>query len=240
MSSTLRQLEITMKHYYGVRQLHIDNSPYQLDIFLYDTLDTIYQNKPPAIFDDGVPPLSVVDHHLFTSLRGVFLAEPGSKLHTKDNKTISLFKHVVLIDCYFFTELSKRELDALINREEVLHAHIVETGNDHAARAPREYYIAHDILTCARGVHAGDLKRALAKSKRFERDTIARFFKLDRIDRLSLRLMYAIQRFNTHNRLRMKNLRHLENKRAHELPFEDNIVHLSLRKDRHGHNEHHG
>ncbi len=228
-----------MKHYYGVRQLHIDNSPYQLDIFLYDTLDTIYQNKPPAIFDDGIPPLSVVDHHLFTSLRGVFLAEPGSKLHTKDNKSISLFKHVVLIDRYFFTELTKRELDALINREEVLYAHIVETGTNHATRAPREYYISHDILTCARGVHATDLKKALIKSKRFECDTIARFFKLDRIDRITLRLMYAIQRFNMHNRLRMKNLRYLENKMAYEPSFKDDIVHLSLRKENHGHNEHH-
>lgn len=201
-----------MKHYYGVRALKLENSPYGLDVILYDTLDTVQQNTPLHIFDGGIPPLAVINHHLFTSLRGVFLAEPGDHLHMKDGSVISIFTYVVMIDQYFFTELSFEELDALIQREEVLFRHIQDTGDKEALKNLHEYYITHDTLTCMRGVKAQHLRRALWKSKRFECGVTARLFKMDALDRFSLKLMYTLQRFNTHNRLRNKNLKQLQSK----------------------------
>lgn len=217
-----------MKHYYGVIEFRILHSPYELDIFFYDTLDTVYQNAPPQLHGDGVPPMAVQSHHLFTSLRGVTLGMPGDSLHKKEGGTLTLFKHVILVDRYFFMDLSHHEFDALVTREEILFQHIHTENGDHALHNPAEYVITHDTLTCHRGVHAPVLKRALRKAKHFECSTIARIFKMDRFDRFLLRLMYHLQGFNLHNRIRNKNLKRLK-QHTHNKPLA-NSSHLSRRR----------
>ena len=178
-------------------------------MFFYDTLDTVYQNAPPQLHDDGFPPMAVQSHHLFTSLRGVTLGMPGDSLHMKEGGVLTLFKHVILIDRYFFLDLSHHEFDALVIREEVLFQHIKSVNDQHALHNPSDYVLMHDNLACQYGVQPHILKRALKKAKHFECSTIARIFKMDRFDRLLLRLMYRLQGFNLHNRIRNKNLQRL-------------------------------
>ncbi len=220
-----------MKHYYGISEFRLLHSPYQLDLFFYDTLDTIYQNAPPQIHTDGMSPVAMQSHHLFTSLRGVTLGMPGDFLHTKDGGTITLFKHVILIDRYFYMDLTKHEFDALAIREEVLYNHITHTGDAEIALRPAEYYLTHDTLTCKRGVSARVLRRAIRKSKNFECNLMQRVFKMDRFDRILLRLLYKIQGFSVHNRIRNRNLRQLHRKTPVDASVE-RVVHLNRRSAR--------
>ena len=201
-----------MNHYFGCSEFEIQDSPWSLGIFLYNTLDTVQQNTPPHIWQEGVPPLAVMNHHLFTSLRGIFLGQPGDVLHMKNGGTVKLFHHVVLVDLHFFLGLDQYEFDALMVREEVLYRHLTKTGSNDPIKNPADYYITHDTLACHHGVKARDLQRALRKSKRFEQKITGRIFRMDTFDKFILRVMYKVQGLNRQSRLRAKNLRMLHRK----------------------------
>jgi hypothetical protein len=200
-----------VNHYYGCSRFADEHHQGNLEVYFYDTLDTV-QNAMPRYNDDSLPPMAEMNHHLYSTLRGCFLAEPGDVLHLKNGTTLTLYKHIVMMDRYFFLDLTKGEYQALLYREEVTYRHFVKTGERDHMLSPKDYFLSHDTTSCIIGANAKDLRQALKKSSRFEYRSTARYWNMGFIERFVLRVLYFMLRFNAKSRLRMKNLKQLEAK----------------------------
>lgn len=198
-----------MNKFYGCVPFKEEGVVRSIDVFLFDTLDTVVRSQDPRRMAYGVPPLVASYEQSFNMLKGVTIGFPKDRLYDKQGNEILLFKHVILIDSLLYWELTKEEFEALVVREEVLHRHIVKTTNDRAIRSPVSFYISHDTLACHHGAKPKVLLRALRKTRKFEYETTTRVFKMEGFERLILKLIYMFHYFAPIERLRRKHLRHM-------------------------------
>lgn len=198
-----------MNKFYGCVPFKEEGITRGLDVFLFDSLDTVVKSQDPRRAMYGVSPLVASYERSFIMLKGVTLGLPGDRLYDKQGNEILLFKHAVLIDSLLYWDLTQEEFETLVIREEVVHRHVAKSGTDRALRAPVDFYITHDTLACHHGADPKVLLKALKKIKRFEYETTCRVFKMEGLERFILRLIYTLHFFAPIERLRRGHLRHL-------------------------------
>lgn len=198
--------------YFGVRHLNIENSPYSIDFFIYSVKETIRQQYPSEAYIKLVNPTEFLNDHYFTTLKGWFLASPGTVLNPVNANPFVLKNYSILIDSEFFTELKLEEFDALAFRYQIIHTNITHPLYELSEISKVEernptINIVYDNMTCLRGVNPKNLRSAINKSKRFTQKNIIRIFDLDFFDRLLLRMAYYFNNLHRGERARIKNLK---------------------------------
>ena len=196
--------------FYGAAKIPFLDGIYKTDVFFYDTLETIQKNIPMENWIDGIPPGSLMNHSAFLSMKGSVVASPGDTVVLDDGNRIHLYKHVIMVDRVFSSSLSIDLFDAIVILEEVVYDYITVTGQESALTNPADYVITHDLHTCKRGVSPKNIRQAISQSLEFEMWLTTKLFKMDSVDKLLLKVMYAFKKYSRHCRIRRRNLFKLE------------------------------